>query len=89
MTCVLHRVNISMHILTFDNLYVLNVLNSCIHVLVLLALHPVVPLSSAVSQCNGQTDWAGGGSGDDVLPVGSADQQEPLPGWRCDFWWNF
>lgn len=46
--------------------------NSCIYVLVPLAPHSVALLSppDAASQFSGQTDGAGGGSGDTVLPMG-------------------
>lgn len=46
--------------------------NSCIYVLVSLAPHSAALLSppTAAAQCSRQTDGAGGGSGDTVLPVG-------------------
>ena len=70
--------------------FLLNIQNSCIHVFVPLGLHLVAlfsPLPAA--QCSGQTDGAGGGSGDSVLTVGCNQRQEPLSGWRCDYRWTF
>ena len=70
----------------------LNVQNSCVHVPVAPAPHPLALLSSvsAAPQCSGQTDGgSGGGSGHDVHQVERTEQQGPLSGRGRDPWWTF
>lgn len=74
-----------------SDLSVLNVQNSCIHVLDPLAPHSVALLHppTALPQRGGQRDGAGGGSDNGLFLVGWIKRQEPLPEWGCDYWWTF